>query len=101
VPILGPVRELIDMIRGNLDGADTKAKAENKVHSLWERGIQPDEKITINDCRAVQDQILNIRLTNAHVPDWLDNFRRDHSETLMQQSATHLIEQAVQHGKTR
>lgn len=100
VPALGPARELIEMIRGNLDSADTKTKAESKVYSLWERGLRPGHQITENDCRAVQDQILTIRQTNAYVPDWLDSCRRDRSETLMQESAAHLIEQAVRHGKT-
>ncbi|GAA4704267.1 S-4TM family putative pore-forming effector [Nocardioides conyzicola] len=101
VPLLGPVRELIEMIRNNRDSADTKTSTENKVHNLWQRGLEPSGQVTIKDCRAVQDQILSIRQTNAHVPDWLDNLRRKRSETLMQQSAVHLIEEAVQHGKIR
>ncbi|GAB2635304.1 S-4TM family putative pore-forming effector [Prescottella soli] len=88
------------MIRGNLDSADTKTKAESKVYSLWERGLRPGHQISENDCRAVQDQILTIRQTNAYVPDWLDSCRRDRNETLMQESAAHLIEQAVRHGTT-
>ncbi len=35
------------------------------------------------DCRGLQDKIVTIRLSNAHIPDWLDNLRRDHNETLM------------------
>lgn len=101
VPLLGPARELIEMIRKNRDSADTKVTAETKVHGLWERALQPDGTITIDDCRGVQDQILNIRRTNAHVPDWLDNLRRARNEALMQQSANHLIEEAVHHGKVR
>lgn len=101
VPLLGPVRELIEMIRNNRDSSDTKTKAESKVHSLWERALRPDQEITITDCRAVQDQILSIRQVNAHVPDWLDNLRRARNETLMQQSAEHLVDEAVRHGKTR
>ena len=101
VPLLGPARELVEMIRNNRDSADTKTTAEAKVHGLWERGLEPGTQLTIDDCRAVQDKILNIRMTNAHVPDWLDNLRRDRNEALMQQSAAHLIEEAVHHGKTR
>lgn len=101
VPLLGPVRELIEMIRNNRDSSDTKAMVETKVHSLWERALRPDREITIADCRAVQDQILNIRQANAHVPDWLDNLRRARNETLMRQSAAHLIDEAERRGKTR
>ncbi|MEU4385839.1 S-4TM family putative pore-forming effector [Promicromonospora sp. NPDC023805] len=101
VPLLGPARELIEMIRNNRESAEAKSKAESKVNGLWERALQHGGQLTIDDCRAVQDQILTIRLTNAHVPDWLDNLRRDRNENLMQQSAVHLIEEAVNHGKTR
>lgn len=101
VPLLGPARELIEMIRNNRDSADTKSKAEAKVHGLWERALQGGGQVTIEDCRAVQDQILWIRQTNAHVPDWLDNIRRRRNETVMQQSAAQLIEEAQRHGRTR
>lgn len=101
VPLLGPARELIEMIRSNLDSADVKTKAETKVNTLWELGLQPRSEVTIQDCRAAQDQILSIRQSNAHVPDWLDNLRRTKSETVMQQSAIHLLEQAVERGKIR
>jgi hypothetical protein len=101
VPLLGPARELIEMIRNNRDSADTKTKTEAKVHGLWERALRPGGQTTVEDCRAVQDQILWIRQTNAHVPDWLDNHRRSRNETLMQQSAAQLIEEAERHGKTR
>src|SRR5699024_4574510 len=101
VPLLGPVRELLEMIRNNCDSSNTKARVELKIHDLWEHALRDNQKITIADCRTVQDQILNIRQVNAHVPDWLDNLRRARNETLMRQSAAHLIEEAVRHGRTR
>jgi hypothetical protein len=100
VPMLGPGRELVEMIRANRESSDTKAKADAKVMQLWERAMAGPLAITIGDCRGLQDKIVTIRQSNAHVPDWLDNLRRDHNEALMQQSADHLIEQAVQHGLT-
>ncbi|MGC0141408.1 S-4TM family putative pore-forming effector [Pseudactinotalea sp. Z1732] len=101
MPLLGPARELIEMIRSNRESSDSKSNVETKVHGLWEQTLRRDDPITIADCRAVQDQILVIRQTNAHVPDWLDGLRRNRSEIAMQQSATHLIEEAQRHGKTR
>lgn len=101
VPLLGPARELIEMIRNNRTSSDTKARVELKIHRLWEHALRDHQKITIGDCRTVQDQILNIRQGNAHVPDWLDNLRRARNETLMRQSAAHLIEEAIRHGKIR
>ena len=100
VPLLGPSREIIESIRGNLDSAETKAKAESKVLKLWQRGLQADGAITVEDCRSVQDRILQIRQTNAHVPDWLDNLWRRRNESVMRESAQHLIEEAIQHGRT-
>ncbi|MCO4239814.1 S-4TM family putative pore-forming effector [Pseudarthrobacter raffinosi] len=100
VPLLSPARELIEAIRANHDSADMKAKAESKVLRLWQRGLEDHGAITAEDCRSVQDRILQIRQTNAHVPDWLDNLRRSRNETVMHESAQHLIEDAIQHGRT-
>lgn len=100
VPLLAPARELVELIRANRDSAEIKAKTESKLLSLWGRAMRDADGVTLGDCRSVQDRILQIRQTNAHVPDWLDNARRSHSETVMQESATHLIEDAVQHGRT-
>src|SRR5699024_12351209 len=61
VPLLGPVRELLEMIRNNCDSSNTKARVELKIHDLWEHALRDNQKITIADCRTVQDQILNIR----------------------------------------
>lgn len=99
VPLLGPSHELIEMIRNNRESAETKANTETKVHGLWQQSLQSDNAVTMGDCRSVQDEILKIRQTNAHVPDWLDNLRRAKNEGLMQQSAAHLVHQAVEHGK--
>jgi hypothetical protein len=87
IPLLGPARELIEMIRNNRDRAVAKAKADFKVHDLWRNGLQ-GKQITTAACRSVQDQILVIRLTNAHVPDWLDALQRRRNE----QRGTHAAE---------
>lgn len=100
VPLLGPVREIVEMIRANRDSGDLKSKTEAKVLVLWDRGMKHPGGVTIMDCRDVQDRILAIRQTNAHIPDWLDNLRRKRHETAMQTSAHHLVEEAVRHGRT-
>jgi hypothetical protein len=56
--------------------------------------------VTAEDCRSVQDRILQIRQSNAHVPDWLDNMRRARNEAAMHSSAEHLKEEAAAHGRT-
>jgi len=100
VPLLSPARELIEGIRANYESSDTKAKAESKVLRLWQRGMEDPGAVTAEDCRSVQDRILQIRQSNAHIPDWLDNMRRDRNESVMHQSAQHLKEEAVHHGRT-
>ncbi|TWF81860.1 hypothetical protein FHX44_117805 [Pseudonocardia hierapolitana] len=101
VPLLAPLRELIEMIKANRDSGETKAKLEAKVLSLWSQGMRGPNLPTVSDCRAVQDRILGIRQSNAHVPDWLDSLRRNRTESIMQQSAAHLISEAIQHGRVR
>lgn len=100
IPFLAPARELIEMVQANRDSADTKAKTEAKVLDLWGHGMKDLSTVTVENCRAAQDRILAIRQTNAHVPDWLDNVRRSKNQGLMQESAEHLIEEAVRNGRT-
>ncbi|MFF0533605.1 S-4TM family putative pore-forming effector [Nocardia amikacinitolerans] len=100
IPLLGPVRELVEMIRANRESSDSKAKAESTLLQLWNRAMQDPDALTVEDCRRLQDRIIAIRLSNAHVPDWLDNLRRSRSEAVMQDSADHLVHQAVQNGRT-
>lgn len=101
VPLLGPARELIELIRAHRDNSESKSKIESKLMSLWNRSLQGPHMLDLIECRRVQDRILASRQTNAHIPDWLDHMRRKHQETAMRTSAQHLIEQAIEHGKTR
>lgn len=101
VPLLAPARELIEMIKANRDSTEVKTKTEAKVLSLWSDAMADPSGLTVGDCRGVQDRILGIRQTNAHVPDWLDKLRLSRQETVMQQSAEHLIEEASRHGRAR
>lgn len=100
IPLLGPIRELIELIRANRESGDAKAKAESMLLQLWNRAMDEKDALTLDDCRRLQDRIVAIRLSNAHVPDWLDNLRRSKSEAVMQESADHLLQQAVRRGWT-
>lgn len=99
VPLLSPAREIIEAIRANYESADIKAKTESKVLRLWQRGMEDANAVTTEDCRSVQDRILQIRQTNAHVPDWLDDLRRNRNESVMRESAQHLKEEAAERGR--
>lgn len=100
VPLLSPARELIEAIRANHESSDIKAKTESKVLKLWQRGMESPGAVTMEDCRSVQDRILQIRQSNAHIPDWLDNLRRGRNESAMRESADYLKEEAARHGRT-
>lgn len=94
VPLLALARELIDMIRAHSESSETKAKAETQVLELWRRGQSAGENVSLRDCREVQDRILTIRQSNAHIPDWIDNLRRARNEEAMQEAARHMIDEA-------
>ena len=100
-PLVGPARELVEMVKANRDSAETKRQAEGKVLSLWQRGMtSAAPAVTIEDCRSVQDKIVAIRHTNAYVPDWVDGLRRSRNESVMQGGASHQVEEAERNSRT-
>lgn len=101
VPLLAPTREIFDLVRANRDSEDIKRKAEAKIAALWRRAITCQGIVDTADCRAVQDRVLTIRLSNAHVPDWLDKLWRSHHESAMRDTAEHLVEEAQKAGLVR
>src|SRR5699024_695617 len=98
VPLLGPVRELLEMIRNNFQSCHTTARVQLKLHFLWHRALHDNQKITRAYSRTVHDQLPTTRHVNAHVPDWHDNPQRARNSALLRQSAAHLIEDAVRQG---
>ncbi len=98
VPLLAPVRELLELIRGNRESEQTKRQAEAKIASLWRRAITHQAPVELADCRVVQDRIVSIRQSNAHVPDRIDGWWRSRHETAMRNTAAHMIEEAVRAG---
>ncbi|MET7990288.1 S-4TM family putative pore-forming effector [Amycolatopsis sp. NPDC005232] len=97
-PLIGPARELIDMIRGNIENSRSNSTLEGKILNAWRRGLENPESVTETDCRRIQDRILSSRQLNLSVPNWLHNKRRESLEYSMQSSAKQLIEEARDHG---
>lgn len=98
VPLLGPGRELFELFRANRDSEETKRKLEAKISSLWVDALAQRRPVTVDDCRAVQNRIHTIRVSNAHVPDGIDRWWRSRNETAMRDTARQLVEDAVRVG---
>ncbi|MER6584834.1 S-4TM family putative pore-forming effector [Micromonospora chalcea] len=98
VPQLSLIKELYEMTRSNLDTATSKSSAEGKVMSLWRRGLTNPAAVTLGDCRAVQDKILQFRQSGASIPDWFHNRVRPRQEATMRATAAHLVSEARARG---
>ncbi|GIH11223.1 hypothetical protein Rhe02_92900 [Rhizocola hellebori] len=98
VPQLSVIKELIEMIRANHDSVQSKVTAENKVLALWRRGLADPASVTVGDCRTVQDKILQIRQSNAAIPDWFNKRMRRRLEVTMRASAAQMVAEASAHG---
>ncbi|WP_410651912.1 S-4TM family putative pore-forming effector [Amycolatopsis sp. cmx-4-54] len=97
-PILGPIRELAEMVRGHADNGRNKASLEVKILSSWRKGLDDLNSVTDADCRSVQDRIFMSRQSNLSIPNWINSIRQDALEYSMQASARHLIEEARDRG---
>lgn len=100
LPLLSPSRELFELAREHRASAEAKTTAEKRLRKTWQRALDDPSTVTESDCRDIQDRIMNIRSTNASVPDWFDNRRRNTYETSMRTSTEHHIEEAIEAGRT-
>ena len=98
LPLLTPAKDLFELGREHRQSADAKEGVERAVRKIWRGALADPSSLTESTCRDVQDRIMNIRQTNATVPDWFDNRRRDTYDTSMRTSTDHLIEEAVEAG---
>ncbi|WP_443075528.1 S-4TM family putative pore-forming effector [Streptosporangium sp. NBC_01469] len=103
VPLVPILREGTDTFRAHSDSAQEKINTEQKVMSLWRKSLLPESSVTDAECRGLQDCLLGIRRTNAVIPNWFNDRRRDAKEIEMRTSAEDLIAEARLHrraGKT-
>lgn len=99
LPLLSPSREVFELAREHRASAGAKTKAERQLRKTWQRALDDSSAVTESDCRDIQDRIMNIRTTNATVPDWFDNRRRNTYEASMTSSTEHHIEEAIEAGR--
>lgn len=100
LPLAAPAREIFELGREHRISADTKEKTEAKVRRVWDQSLADPTTLSIASCRDIQDRIMAIRSSNASVPDWFDNCRRNTHEASMRQSTNVYIEQAIAAGLT-
>jgi len=98
VPVVAVVKAVVELVRANLESARAKEGLERQIVELWQAALVGLD-LPVAACRGVQDRILHLRQTNAHVPDWLDRVRRGKSEAAMRLGARLMVEQA--RGRTR
>lgn len=97
VPFLPVLWETIHAARENYDSAAKKESAQQQVLELWREGMK--RPVGVARVRTVQDCIVNLRRTNAPVPDWFDNHFRVRSEKAMHATATEMVAEALRNGK--
>ncbi len=97
-PLLAPVREVVDMVRAGWDSSAAKRAADSGVMRLWRQAMQDPDSVGTTDLRSVQDKILGLRRSNAHVPDWFHRVRRKRLERSMQDAAAALADEAQDQG---
>lgn len=98
VPSLAPFKELISLIKGNIDSYKLKESTERTLNDLWESGLSGSRLVTESDLRQLQDRILIFRQTNAYVPDWLDTIFHERNESAMRSSVADRVAQAQRAG---
>ncbi|WIM99856.1 S-4TM family putative pore-forming effector [Actinoplanes oblitus] len=97
-PALSPVKEIAEQIRANFENARSKESTERKVTDLWANGMRGTATPSEADLRALQDKILQFRLTNAFVPDWLDRVFHRRNEAAIRISVQSRVEEARRNG---
>ncbi|MDP5182244.1 S-4TM family putative pore-forming effector [Blastococcus sp. BMG 814] len=80
------------------ESATNKATLQTKVAELWRRALDDPATVTDTDCRAAQDRILQLRQSNARVPDWFYKRRWGQNESTMLANSSHLVEEARARG---
>lgn len=98
LPALPLLWEASDEVRRHFESAKGKDETQQLVLSIWQEGLT-NKGTTASRCRDIQNEIVHIRRTNAHVPDWFDKRFRGRSEHAMRTSAIDMVAEARRHGR--
>lgn len=100
VPFVPVLWEVLEHIRTNFASAKDKDELQQLLLTDWNGALNGSALPTIDRCRLFQDQIVIIRRTNAHVPDWLDRSLRKKSERAMRTTSHDMVEDSKRAGLT-
>ncbi len=98
VPSLAPFKEIVSLVKSNVDGYKTKEATERTLNDLWESGLSGGRIVTETDVRQLQDRILIFRQDNAYVPDWFDKIFHQKNEAAIRSSVSDRVAQAERSG---
>jgi hypothetical protein len=98
VPFLPVIWEIFERTRSNFASAKEKEEVQQLMLADWASALSGASRIPIERCRLFQDQIVIIRRTNAHVPDWFDRKLRGRNERAMRTTSHDMVEEAKRMG---
>lgn len=97
IPALPVIWEAIHASIKHFGSADEKESVHQQLLDLWQKGLArnlPDARV-----REVQDRMANLRVSNAPVPDWFNEWLRPRNEQAMQRAVDGMIDEARRHGR--
>ena len=97
-PLAATVAALAKEALLHRESATNKATLQAAVAAMWRKALDDPASVTDADCRAAQDRILQLRQTNARVPDWFYNRKWDENEATMLANSSHLVDEARARG---
>ncbi|MEB3023566.1 S-4TM family putative pore-forming effector [[Mycobacterium] crassicus] len=100
VPFLSVMWEVFEHVRTNLASARAKDEIQQLMLDDWNTATTGGQLPTVERCRLFQDQIVGIRRTNAHVPDWFDRALRTKNERAMRTTSHDMVAAAKRAGLT-
>lgn len=87
MPTLPALLETAEVADAHRRLAHKKEQVETElIQPTWEKALAGADP-TENDCRRLQDQLLQVRLNGVQVPEWFYGRCRDRSEVNMEQAA--------------
>lgn len=87
LPAMPALVDAADLGTAHRDIAARKQELEERVQALWEAELASPGALTVENCRAMQDEAFKLRSKGLQVPEWFYKFNRDRDETTMREAA--------------
>jgi hypothetical protein len=83
----------MELIRSNQAAGEQKARVETMADALLEKGAADPARVTVADCRVVQDHSYRLRRQSPQVAEWYYRLRRDRDEHAMKRATERKVSQ--------